>query len=202
MPGAKTCNLIPRVPTGLPSELLRRRPDIIQAEYNLREATAKIGIEVANLFPSLSLTGSVKADSGSDFSDFFRSAGWSLVGSATQTIFNRTGLKESVVRAELAEASMAEAYRKTVLGAFAEVEECLIEYAKLVQQLPAYEASCDANKRAAELSLRQYRYGTSDFLNVAAAERAWLSAELNIISTRQRIRIALAKLCTALGGGY
>ncbi len=202
MPNAATYNRIPRVPTGLPSELLRRRPDIIRAEYELREATANLGVQVANLFPRFSITGSVNAGSGSDFADFFRTAGWSLVGSASQTIFNRTALNENVTMAELAEMSSAENYRKTVLAAFAEVEECLIEYAKLTNQLPAYEASCDANKRAAELSLRRFQQGESDFLNVAAAERAWLTAELNIISTRQRIRMALARLCTALGGGY
>ncbi len=202
MPSAATYNLIPRVPTGLPSELLRRRPDIIRAEYDLREATANIGVQVANLFPRLSLTGSTSGNSGSDFTDFFRSAGWSLVGSVSHTLFNRTALNENVTMAELAEMSAAESYRKAVLNAFAEVEECLIDYAKLMEQLPAYEASCDANKRAAELSLRRFRAGESDFLNVAAAERAWLTAELNIITTRQRIRIALARLCTALGGGY
>ncbi len=202
MPGAETYNLIPRVPTGLPSELLRRRPDVIRAEFQLREATANLGVQVANLFPRLSLTGNVSAGAGSDFADFFRSAGWSLVGSASQTIFNRTALHENVTMAELAEMSAVESYRKTVLSAFAEVEECLIEYARLMQQLPAFEASCDANKRAAELSLRLYQAGKSDFLNVASAERAWLSAELNIISTRQRIRMSLARLCTALGGGY
>ncbi len=202
MPGARTYNLIPRVPTGLPSELLRRRPDVVKAECALREATARQGVQVANLFPRLSLTGSTSASSSSDFSDFFRSAGWSLVGSASQTIFNRTALKENVNMAELSKMSAAESYRKTVLAAFAEVEECLIDYAKLVEQLPAYEASCDANKRAAELSLQRFQAGQSDFLNVAAAERAWLSAELNIISSRQRIRMALARLCTALGGGY
>ncbi len=202
LPAASTYNLIPRVPTGLPSELLRRRPDIVRAEFELRNATANLGVQVANLFPRLSLTGSVSANSGSDFADFFRSAGWSLVGSASQTIFNRTALREGVTMAEIAEMSAAESYRKTVLNAFAEVEECLIDYAKLMQQLPAFEASCAANKQAAELSLKLYQNGKSDFLNVAAAERAWLSAELNIITTRQRIRMSLARLCTAMGGGY
>ncbi len=202
MPAAGTCNRIPRVPTGLPSELLRRRPDIIKAENELRQATAQQGVAVANLFPRLSLTGSTSASSGSDFADFFKTAGWSLVGSVSHTILNRTALNENVNMAELSKLSAAQNYRKSVLNAFAEVEESLIDYAKLMQQLPAYEASCDANKRAAELSLRRFQAGESDFLNVAAAERAWLSAELNIISTRQRIRMALAKLCTAMGGGY
>ncbi len=202
MPGEKTYNRIPRVPTGLPSELLRRRPDIIKAEFVLREATANIGVQVAKLFPSFSLTGSTSGSSGSDFAHFFSTAGWSLAGSVSQTIFNRTALNEGVHMAEITELSAAESYRKTVLAAFAEVESCLIDYAKLTAQLPEYTTACDANKRAAELSLRRYNAGESDFLNVAAAERAWLNAELNIISTRQQIRIALARLCTALGGGY
>jgi hypothetical protein len=87
-------------------------------------------------------------------------------------------------------------------AAFAEVENCLIEYAKLTSQLPQYEASCAANKESAELSLRLHHEGMADFLSVAAAERAWLSSELNIISTRQNIRHKLAQLCTALGGGW
>lgn len=87
-------------------------------------------------------------------------------------------------------------------AAFAEVEECLILYARLTNQLPQYEASVEANKKSAELSMRLYENGASDFLNVASAERAWLSSELNVISTRQQIRMALARLCTALGGGW
>ncbi|MBE6419276.1 MAG: efflux transporter outer membrane subunit [Akkermansiaceae bacterium] len=202
MPTPATYNKIPRVPTGLPSEMLRRRPDVIQAEYNLHRAVANIGVAVADLFPSVSLSGSASSASGSDFAHFFSTAGWSLVGNVSQTIFNRTSLNEAVNMAEIAACSAGESYRKTVLAAFAEVEECLILYARLTNQLPQYEASVEANKKAAELSMRQYEAGTTDFLNVASAERAWLSSELNVISTRQQIRMALARLCTALGGGW
>lgn len=202
MPSAATYNRIPRVPTGLPSELLRRRPDVIQAEYNLHRATANVGIAVADLFPSISLSGNASAGSGSDFAHFFSTAGWSLAGSVSHTIFNRTALREGVKVAEIERTAAGQSYRKTVLAAFAEVEECLITYAKLVNQLPQYEASAAASKRAAELSMKQFEAGQIDFLNVASAERSWLSAELNIISTRQQIRMTLARLCTALGGGW
>lgn len=202
MPSARTYNRIPRVPTGMPSELLRRRPDIIKAEFDLHRSVASVGVAVANLFPSLSLSGRVSSGSGSDFAHFFSTAGWSLSSSVSQTIFNRTALKENVKIAEIAASSAGQSYRKTVLAAFAEVEECLILYARLTNQLPQYEASVQANKKAAELSMRQYEAGTTDFLNVASSERAWLSAELNVISTRQQIRMALARLCTALGGGW
>ena len=105
MPSASTYNKIPRVPTGMPSELLRRRPDVIQAECNLHRATANVGIAVADLFPSVSLSGSASAGSGSDFAHFFSTAGWSLVGNVSHTIFNRTALNENVKMAEIAESS-------------------------------------------------------------------------------------------------
>lgn len=202
LPGADTYNQVPRVPTGLPSDLLRRRPDIIRAEYELHQATANVGVQVANLFPRLTLTGGTTASAGSDFANYFRNAGWSLGASVSQTLFNRTQLNENVNYARLAQSASGQSYRKTVLEAFAEVEDCLITYARLKNQMPEYEASAAANKQAAELSLRRFQGGVTDFLNVASAERSWLSAELNIIATRQQLRMTLARLCTALGGGW
>lgn len=202
MPGASVYNLIPRVPTGLPSDLLRRRPDIIRAERDLHAATANIGVNVANLFPRLSLTGSTSSASGTDFANFFQNTTWSLGASASQTLLNRVSLNENVKQAEIQQKSAMQSYRKTVLAAFAEVEECLIDYARLTNQLPQYAASCAANKEAAQLSLERYNAGEGEFLNVAASERAWLAAELNLITTRQQIRMTLARLCTALGGGW
>ncbi len=202
LPPQKVYNLVPSVPTGLPSELLRRRPDIVRAEYELHAATARIGVSVANLFPRLSLTGSTSGSAGTDFAGFWQSTSWNLGASASQTLLNRVALNESVIQAELNQLSGMQSYRKTVLNAFAEVENCLIEYARLTTQLPQYEAARAANKESAELSLRLHHEGMADFLSVAAAERAWLSSELNIISTRQNIRLKLAQLCTALGGGW
>lgn len=202
MPAPAVYNRIPRVPTGLPSELLRRRPDIIRAEFQLHQATAAIGVQVANLFPRISLTGSTSVGSSSDFANFFRSAGWSLAASASETIFNREQLRTNVKLARLAEQEAAQSYRKTVLAAFAEVESCLIDYARLTNQLPRYIESARASRQAAKLSLELYQKGYSDYLNLASAERAWLNAELNLISTRQQIRSCLARFCTALGGGW
>ena len=202
LPPQKVYNMVPSVPTGLPSELLRRRPDVVRAEHELHAATARIGVSVANLFPKLSLTGGTSASAGTDFSQFWQNSNWNLGASASQVLLNRTALNESVKQAELNQLSSMQNYRKTVLSAFAEVENCLIEYAKLTTQLPQYEAARAANKESAELSLRLHHEGMADFLSVASAERAWLSSELNIISTRQNIRLKLAQLCTALGGGW
>lgn len=202
LPSPAVYNRIPRVPTGLPSDLLRRRPDVLAAEYNLHRATANIGVQVANLFPRLSLTGTTSAGASSDFADFFHGAGWNLTASAAQTLLNRTQLRSNVKLARIAQQETVQAYRKTVLAAFAEVESCLIDYARLTRQLPQYVQAAESGKQAAELSLRLYNSGYSDYLNVAAAERSWLNAELNLVSARQQIRIALARLSTALGGGY
>lgn len=202
LPTASVYNLVPGVPTGLPSELLRRRPDIIRAERELHAATAGVGVKVAALFPRLSLTGSASASSGTDFSQFWQNSAWSLGASAGQSLLNRTALNEAVEQADLQKQTAAQNYRKTVLAAFAEVESCLIDYARYTGQLPQYEAVAASSKRSAELALRRFNAGQSDFINVAAAERAWLAAELNITSTRQNIRLKLAQLCTALGGGW
>lgn len=202
MPSPSVYNYIPRVPTGLPSDLLRRRPDVLRAECQLHQATASIGVQVANLFPRISLSGGANMSSSSDFADFFRGAGWSLSASATQTIFNREQLRANVKLAKLAEQESALNYRKVVLAAFAEVESRLIDYAKLTNQLPQYEKASASGKQAAELSQKLYVGGFTNFLNVASAERSWLNAELNLIATRQQIRISLARLCTALGGGW
>ena len=201
-PAPAVYNLIPRVPTGLPADLLRRRPDIVRAEHQLHQATAAIGVQVANLFPRISLTGSASSNASSDFAHFFSSAGWSLMGSVSQTLLNREQLRANVKLARLAEQESAQSYRKTVLAAFAEVESCLIDYARLTNQLPRYIEAARASKRAAEISLELYKVGNTDYLNLAAAERSWLNAELNLISTRQQIRSTLARLCTALGGGW
>lgn len=202
MPSPATFNKVPRVPTNLPSDLLRRRPDIIVAEYSLHASSARIGVAVANLFPSISLTGYGSASSSSDFSHYFSSSTWGLSASASQSIFNRVALKESVNIAELTHQSEAQSYRETVLSAFSEVEDELITYARLTEQLPEYENIVDASKKAAELSLRLYNEGQTDFINVASAERTWLSSELTVIQTRQQVRMSLARLCTAMGGGY
>ncbi len=202
MPEARIFNRIPRVPTGLPSGLLRRRPDIVAAECNLHRATASIGVQVANLFPRISLTGNVSASAPSDFAEFFRDAGWNLSTSVSQTLFNRVQLRSNVKLARIAQQESAQAYRKTMLAAFAEVEDCLIDYARLTNQLPQYEKAAESSKEAAELSLRLYNSGYSDYLNVATAERSWLNARLSVIAARQQIRMTLARLVTALGGGY
>ena len=204
MPSADVYNKIPSVPTGLPSDLLRRRPDIIQAEEDLHAATANVGVAVADLFPKFSLTGSVNTSSGSDFAGMFSSgkSSWALGGGVNQSIFQGGALWERVRQQKTATQRSAESYRKTVVVAMSEVESCLINYAQVMQQLPLYEEARRANREAARISLKLYTAGMTDFLNVASAQQSWLSSEERLVSARQSLRQNMANLYKVLGGGW
>lgn len=204
MPSPTVYNKIPRVPTGLPSDLLRRRPDIIQAEAALHQATAEVGVSVAELFPKLSLTGSANTAAGSDFAGFYsaRRSGWSLGGNATQNIFRGGALLEQIKLRKTGVKVAEENYRKTVIAALSEVESCLIGYAQLMQQLPLYEEMVRSTGESARLSLKLYSAGLTDFLNVASAQQSWLSSQQTLVTARQSLRQNLANLCKVLGGGW
>ena len=204
MPSAAVAAVIPRVPTGLPSELLRRRPDIIQAEAQLHGATAEVGVAVAELFPKLSLTGSANTAAGSDFAGFYsaRQSGWSLGGSATQNIFRGGSLLEQIKLRKTTVQRAEEAYRKAVVAALSEVESCLISYARLMRQLPLQQEMVRSTGESARLALKLYSAGYTDFLNVASAQQSWLSSQQNLTTMRQSIRQNLANLYKVLGGGW
>lgn len=204
MPSAFVAAVIPRVPTGLPSELLRRRPDIIQAEAKLHGVTTEVGVAVAELFPKLSLTGSANTAAGSDFAGFYsaRQSGWSLGGGITQNIFRGGALLEQIKLRKTSVLRVEEAYRKTVIAALSEVESCLVSYARLMRQLPLQQEMVRSTGESARLSLKLYSAGYTDFLNVASAQQSWLSSQQKLTTMRQSIRQNLANLYKVLGGGW
>lgn len=202
-PSSATVNRVPKVPGALPSDLLRRRPDIIAAEANLHAATADLGVSIADLYPRFSLSSSIRAGA-SDFKDMFSSDGanWSLGGGVTQPIFQGGALRARVKGKQAALDRVAESYRKSVVTAVNEVESALIDYQRLVKQYPFLLEANRANKAAAELSLELYRNGQTDFINVASAQRSWLGSEEALIVNRQDTRQIIAQIYKALGGGW
>lgn len=204
MPAKAVYSRVPAVPVGLPSELLRRRPDIIKAEAALHEATASVGVAVASLFPSVSLTGTASTSGRSDFTGFFTEQGstWSLGGNVSQNIFRGGALWEQVRLQKTRVAESEESYRKAVISAMSEVESCLINYAQVMQQLPLYEAQEKADAEAARLSLALYNAGQTEFINVLATQKSWLTSQLKLVTARQTLRQNLANLCKVLGGGW
>jgi NodT family efflux transporter outer membrane factor (OMF) lipoprotein len=197
---------MPRVPTevpaGLPSDLLRRRPDIRQAEAQLHAATAQIGVATADFFPEFSLTGTVNWNSNllrTWWSTGSRSFG---VGPSVNWPIFQGGAIEANVRLQEAFRDQAYlTYQKTVLAAFQDVENALIAFAKEQQHRQKLDNAVAANRKAVDLSLRLYTEGQTDFLNVATAQRLLYASEDALVQSNSTIATDLIALYKALGGG-
>jgi outer membrane protein, multidrug efflux system len=193
----------PEVPVGLPSDLLRRRPDIRAAEANLHAAAALIGVAVADFYPQFSLTGSVNYQS-SLARDLFAGpngiysggpqVNWPIL-SGGSTISNLRLQKAATDAAYLA-------YQKTVLAALSDVESNLVAFAKEWDHRKALSEAVAKSRRAMELSQQLYQAGTTEFLTVLDAERTLLASETALAQSRQAISSDLVNIYRALGGGW
>lgn len=191
------------VPVGIPSDLLRRRPDIRSAEANAHAATAGIGVAVADLFPKFSLTGSVNQQSAK-LSDWLSPA--SRVGtygpSFNWALFQGGNLQANIRVQKALRDQAVLAYRKTVLVALQEVEDAMVASSNDRKRHAALAEAVSSNRTAVDLSLKLYAAGQSDFLNVLNAQRSLLQSE----SEYSQSNLALASDCIALykalGGGW
>ena len=191
------------VPTGLPGDLLERRPDVAQAERDLASANARIGIAKAAFFPVVRLTGSGGFVSGDIESLFnWESRVWSLGPSVSLPLFaggrNRANLSRS--RASYDEAVAK--YRQRVLVAFSEVENSLSGIDWLAKQAEAQDQALASARRAAELATQRYTAGIVSYLEVVDANRGALLAERNSAQIVGERLIASVQLIKALGGGW
>ncbi len=190
------------VQPGLPSALLAARPDILQAEYDLRAANADIGAARAAFFPTISLTGAFGfASSALDglFDD--RNKAWSFGGSASLPIFD-WGRRAANVRLTRARAEeLTAAYQRTVQGAFQEVADALAARRSLGDQEIALVRTVEAQRRLAHTARRRYDNGIAIYLEVLDAERNLFSAEQQLIALRAAMLQNDVSLYTALGGG-
>lgn len=193
----------PVVPAGLPSELLQRRPDIVQAEQQLAAATAKIGQAKADRFPKLSITGILGVASPHlsrliTNEGYFGVAGPSLVG----PIFNASilGFQQKAAEAQARQAIAQ--YEQTILVAFREVEDALVGVTTAREQTAAQEKQVTALQSALRLAHLRYKGGLANYLDVLIAQRNLFDAELSLAATR-RLHLALVvQLYKALGGGW
>jgi len=197
LPGVPT-----EVPAGLPSELLRRRPDIRESEAQLHAATAQIGVATADFFPSFSLTGAVNWNSNllrTWWSESSRSFG--IGPSVTWQIFQGGAIASNVRFQEALRDQAYLTYQKTVLAAFQDVENALIAFSKEQQHYKALKDAVAANRKAVDLSLQLYTEGQTDFLNVATAQRSLYATEDALVQSDRSIATDLIALYKALGGG-
>ena len=191
------------IPAGLPSDLLRRRPDIRQAEAELHSATAQIGVAVAQLFPQFSLTGGATWES-TGLHDWLHSASRStFVGPVASWPIFQGGAIVANVRAQQALRDEAfVTYRQSVLTALQDVETALIALSEEQQRHRSLSDAVAADHRAVELSLRLFQEGQTDFLNVLTAERTLYADDSALTQSRQNLIADFVALYKALGGGW
>ena len=193
----------PEVPVGLPSELLRRRPDIQQAERQLAASTARIGVATADLFPKFSLTGIAGYESTSA-SDWFAGGSkfWSLGPTVQWRIFDAGRIRANIrVQNARQEQSLA-AYEETVLMSFEDVENSLVAYAKEQIRRRSLEDAVTSSKDSLHLANQLYSNGLASFINVLDAERSLYQAEDALVQSDKAVTQNLISLYKALGGGW
>lgn len=193
----------PVVPPGLPSELLQRRPDIVQAEQELAAATANIGVAQAMRFPQLALTGQA-GGAQLNISDMSFNPYATFVGAAALTapLYNASALGYQVKVAEAKGNQAMARYRKTILQAFQEVEDALISVQKTKEQQEAQEQQVQALESSLHLAELRYQGGRASYLDLLTAQRTLFDAELALAKTRRNQLVSVVKLYKALGGGW
>jgi multidrug efflux system outer membrane protein len=192
-----------KIPTGLPSQLLERRPDVRVAEQQLAAQTARIGVAEAIRFPSLSLTGSLGLASD-ELSGFFSSDNktWGLSAGLVAPVFN-AGRNKRRVEVEMARTEQALLnFEQTVLQALREVEDSLVSVETYQQEVAARENQEKAAASAAMLSRARYDGGVTSYLEVLESERSLFRAELLASSTHREQLVSYVTLYKALGGGW
>jgi NodT family efflux transporter outer membrane factor (OMF) lipoprotein len=194
---------LPQIPTGLPSDLLERRPDIANAERLAAAANANIGVAKAAFYPSLTLSASGGYSSVA-FAEMFDTPSriWSLGATLAGTLFDG-GLRtaRSAQATAAFDASVAQ-YKQTVLGGFQEVEDNLSTLRVLDQESVVQAQAVEAAQLAERLALSQYRAGTALYLTVITTQAASLDAERTAVQLTGRQLVASVALIKAVGGGW
>jgi multidrug efflux system outer membrane protein len=192
-----------QTPAGLPSDLLRRRPDIRQAEAQLHSATAQIGVAVAQLFPQFSLTGSVSWQSSQVKTWFQSSNRSSSLGPAVTWPVFQGGAIVSNIHAQQALRDQAYiTYQQTDLTALQDVENALIAFGEKQKHYKSLSDAVTADHKAVDLSLRLFQEGQTDFLSVLTAQRTLYTDDSAFTQSGQNLGTDLIALYKALGGGW
>lgn len=195
--------LTPAVPAGLPSELLERRPDLLQAEQALIAANAQIGAARALYFPTISLTGAFGSTSSS-LSDLFEGStrSWNYAGQVIGPIFTFGAVSGQVAQAEAAQRAALASYRLAVQNAFADVDNALVAKQKIAQQLQAQQRLVLALSDYQRLARLQYDGGYVPYSTVLQAEQNLFPAELALAALRASALTSSTNIYKAMGGGW
>ncbi|ABE62863.1 RND efflux system, outer membrane lipoprotein, NodT [Nitrobacter hamburgensis X14] len=193
----------PRVTPGLPSELLTQRPDIRRQEAQLASATANVGSARAQFFPSIQLTGQGGYQSSALVALFQpQAAFFSLAGGLTQPIFDGGRILGNFEYTKAKQDELLQTYRKTVVSAFADVDNALIAIRQTTERLRLQRKVVTASRRAFELGEQQLRAGTADIVTVLNTQLTLFQAEDSLSQAQLARLLAVVSLYQALGGGW
>jgi len=193
----------PAVPVGLPSDLLRRRPDVRSAERQLAAATARIGEAIAELFPKFSLTGSFGSQSRNIDNLFScKSLGWAVGPAVSWPIFQGGRIRANIEAQNARQEQALATYEQTVLIALKEVEIALSAYSNEQIRRESLKNAVQASRQATELSTELYTWGRASFLDLLEAQRALYSSEDALVQSDMAVVTDLIALYKALGGGW
>jgi multidrug efflux system outer membrane protein len=194
---------LPSPPAGVPSALLERRPDLLQAEQALIAANAQIGAAKALYFPTISLTGAL-GSSSTDLANLFKGPmrTWNYAGQVVGPIFTFGAVSGQVAQAEAAQKAALLSYQLAIQSAFADVDNALVANRKLKDQLAAQERLVAALRDYARLAKLQYDGGYAPYSTVLQAEQALFPSELTLASMRASVFTSAANTYKAMGGGW
>lgn len=200
---ATRVSALPDLPANLPSDLLQRRPDILQAEHSLQAASYNIGAARAAFYPRISLTASA-GSSSNDLAGLFKAGAgaWSFVPQITLPLFdggaNQANLDIATVTRDIRVAQ----YEKTIQAAFREVADALAQRSNLGDQLSAQQALVDATADSFQLSNARYQRGVDSYLDVMVTQRSLYAAQQGLIGTQLSRLANEVTLYKVLGGGW
>jgi outer membrane protein, multidrug efflux system len=192
------------VSIGLPSELLRRRPDVRRAERALAAATARIGVAMADLFPRFLLTSNTVGLQSASLSDLALGSSrfWTAGSTISWPIFDAGKIRSNIqVQNARQEQALAQ-YEKAVLTSLEDVENALVAYVREQMRRRALAGAVDANKQAVALANERYTKGLADFLNVLESQRALYMSEDQLVQSERAVATNLVGLYKAMGGGW
>jgi multidrug efflux system outer membrane protein len=206
LPAAKSLggtNILAEIAPGLPSELVQRRADILEAEHTLKAANANIGAARAAFFPRITFTTSIGTTS-SQLSELFQSGTgvWSFSPQVTLPIFTGGQTMADLDAAKISKRIEIANYQKAIQTAFREVADALVETSTYAQQIEDEERLVATQQRRFDLATLRYRQGEDSYLNVLSAQQDLYNAQQGLLSAQYNKLASQIALYQALGGGW
>lgn len=205
--GLKVTSPLPTCPesidVGIPMNLLRRRPDVVEAEMNLAQYAAQVGVAKKDFLPILSLTGSIATESHKASGLFgSHSLSYSVAPQLSWTVFDGMARNYRVAEAKARMEEAVDSYNLAVTTAVQEVRDAMSTYSSAIEETRLEELVAEECSKTLDLALDRYRQGLSDFTNVADAQMSWLQYQNSLVSSHAQALTSLVSLYTALGGGW